>query len=114
MWLHVMCMCVCVCVGGEGQSKRRRGYSETKRWVWWHVPVISALRMLRQEDHGIQGSLGYKSNIQACLDYTVSPCLRKLGCGWCLSQYYSSYLKGDALQDKGQVARNAPGRNLMH
>ena len=69
-------------------------------WFWLLLYMINR--------HGL-----YRES-QVSQNYTVSPCLRKLGCGWCLSQYYSSYLKGDALQDKGQVARNAPGRNLMH
>lgn len=43
---------------------------------WLCMLEISALKRPRQEDHGIQGSLGFKSDIQACLDYIVSPCLK--------------------------------------
>jgi hypothetical protein len=35
--------------------------------AWWFIPVISALRRLRQEDHEFETSLGY----------TVKPCLKK-------------------------------------
>jgi hypothetical protein len=28
-------------------------------WAWWFMPVISALRRLRQEDHEFKASLGY-------------------------------------------------------
>jgi hypothetical protein len=27
-------------------------------WVWWHTPVMPALRRLKQEDHDFQASLG--------------------------------------------------------
>jgi hypothetical protein len=27
--------------------------------VWWHTPVFTAVRKLRQEDHKFQASLGY-------------------------------------------------------
>jgi hypothetical protein len=30
-----------------------------KRQMWWHTPVITALRRLRQEDHEFEVSLGY-------------------------------------------------------
>jgi hypothetical protein len=28
-------------------------------WAWWDMPVIPALRRLRQKDYEIQASLGY-------------------------------------------------------
>jgi hypothetical protein len=28
-------------------------------WVWWHIPVITALRRLMQEDCEFKVSLGY-------------------------------------------------------
>jgi hypothetical protein len=28
-------------------------------WAWWHLPVISALGMLRQVDLKLKASLGY-------------------------------------------------------
>lgn len=30
-------------------------------WVWWHTPVIPALEKLRQEDHKLEASLGYRA-----------------------------------------------------
>jgi hypothetical protein len=35
-------------------------FSYTKRifiWAWWHVPIISELRRLRQEDHQFDSNL---------------------------------------------------------
>lgn len=29
--------------------------------VWWHTPVILALRRLRQEDFGFEANLGYRA-----------------------------------------------------
>jgi hypothetical protein len=29
-------------------------------WTWWNMPVILALRRLRQEDHEFKCSLGYR------------------------------------------------------
>jgi hypothetical protein len=39
-----------------GLKKRERQAGQ----VWWHRPVISVLRKLRQEDHKFKASLGYQ------------------------------------------------------
>jgi hypothetical protein len=31
-------------------------------WAWWYIPVISAFRRLRQEDHEFKANLGYIMN----------------------------------------------------
>jgi hypothetical protein len=31
---------------------------EHVNWVWWHMPVISALKRLREEDGEFQANLG--------------------------------------------------------
>jgi hypothetical protein len=28
---------------------------KNKNWAWWHIPMMSALESLRQEDHGEEG-----------------------------------------------------------
>jgi hypothetical protein len=47
----------------EGYSRARNDsnvrVSGLKTWAWWDIPVISALRKLRQEDQEFQDSLGY-------------------------------------------------------
>lgn len=44
------------------------------------MPVISALRKLRQEAcHEFKAKLGLPSKAWASLDYTVRPCLKKRG-----------------------------------
>jgi hypothetical protein len=44
--------------------------------IWWYIPVIPALRRLRQKDHNFKASLGQ----------TVKPCLKNnktmAGCQW--------------------------------
>jgi hypothetical protein len=30
-----------------------------KKLAWWHMPVMTALKKLRQEDNGFKVSLGY-------------------------------------------------------
>jgi hypothetical protein len=36
--------------------------------VWWYIPVIPALRRLKQEECGFQASL----------DFIMKPCLKKI------------------------------------
>jgi hypothetical protein len=42
-----------------------------------HIPIITALGKLRQEDHEFKVSLGYNSEFQASLDYIVRSCVQK-------------------------------------
>jgi hypothetical protein len=39
--------------------------SPSLSWEWWHTPVISALRRLKQEDFEFKASLGYRA--RSCL-----------------------------------------------
>jgi hypothetical protein len=47
---------------------KKKKKSQGRSQVWWYMPVISALRRLRQEDGEFKASLGY----------TAGPSLKKL------------------------------------
>jgi hypothetical protein len=56
--------------------------------VWWHTPVFTAVRKLRQEDHKFQASLGYivrpylkKSKKQTTINRTLRTLLPSLVIG---------------------------------
>jgi hypothetical protein len=42
-----------------------------RSWVWWDIPVILALKRLRQEDLKFESSLGYAVN--SCLKNKTTP-----------------------------------------
>jgi hypothetical protein len=43
-WNHIIC-----------SIKTIKGTS----WAWWYMPVMLALRMLRQDDHEFKARMGY-------------------------------------------------------
>jgi hypothetical protein len=45
--------------------------------VWWHVPLIPALRRQRQADFWLWGQPGLQSEFQDSQGYTEKPCLEK-------------------------------------
>lgn len=52
----------------NNNRKRKKEKARNKNnWIWWHIPLILSLWMMRQEDRNPKSSLGY----------IMSPCLNK-------------------------------------
>lgn len=48
------------------------------RWVWWCLLVISAVRMLRQEECMLKSNLGYIAKSKTSLNCKVRTCLKNM------------------------------------
>jgi hypothetical protein len=103
-------------------------YVNDKNWVWWHTPVISALRETETEELWVWGQLGLHSQ-RPCLKETikkkekektqatvwskcVDKCVYRYGCRW--SQRMSWWLSGHRWHEDNGLVPCDPSPITLH